>query len=99
MTFVVSPDENMVSVILYLVSISVFTFGVATILGFYLRRWWMHNEVLLSNVKLSVRQGALIAAFGTALMILAAMRLLTWWDAIILAVSFVLIELYFKSRM
>ena len=98
MTFFVSPEANMVSVILYILSTGIFIFGIATILGFYIRRWWMHNEVLLSNVKLAVRQGALVAVFSMALLILSAMRLLTWWDAIILAVSFLLIELYFKSR-
>jgi hypothetical protein len=88
----------MVTIIAFFVSLFFFLFGLATAIGFYLRRWWMHNEVLFANVKVAVRQGFLVSAFFCTLLILSATRLLTWWDGVILAISFLLIELYFKTR-
>jgi amino acid transporter len=93
-----SPEKSMVTIIAFFVSLFFFLFGLATAIGFYLRRWWMHNEVLFANVKVAVRQGFLVSAFFCTLLILSATRLLTWWDGVILAISFLLIELYFKTR-
>jgi len=88
----------MVTVILYLVSVFFFVMGVASIIGFVIRRWWNHNEVLFENVKISLRQGFLIAGFVDALLIMRAFRVLNWIDGIILAITFILIEMYFKTR-
>lgn len=98
LTLTQSPDESVVTVVIYLVSVFFFAMGLAAIFGFYARRWWQHNEVLFENVKISIRQAILFSGFLVGILALSAMRLLTWWDGVILAISFILIELYFKTR-
>lgn len=98
LTFFASPEKGAVTIIFYYVSLFFFIFGLIAIFGFLIRRWWMHNEMLFENVKISIRQAALVSSFSASLLALSAMRLLTWWDGLILAISFLLIEMYFKTR-
>jgi amino acid transporter len=98
LTFFSSPEKGLVTIVLYYVSVFFFAFGLAGMIGFTIRRWWMHNEMLFENVKISVRQGILLSGFLASLLALSAMRLLTWWDGLILAISFLLVEMYFKTR-
>lgn len=97
LTLVTSP-ENMATITLYFVSLFLFIMGMMAISGFYFRKWWTHNELIFENIKISVRQAILFSLFILSLLALSAMRLLNWWDGIILGVSFVLVEMYFKTR-
>jgi len=98
LTLTISPEKGPVAIGAYLVSIFFFLMGIVALLEFFIRRWWQHNELLFENVKTSIRQAVLFSGFICSLLLLAAMRLLTWWDALILGISFILIELYFKTR-
>jgi hypothetical protein len=98
LTIFTSPESGMVTIILYYVSIFFFLMGLSALILFLLRKWWSHNEVIFSNVKTSVRQGFLVSTFVVSLLVLSSFSLLTWWDGLILAVSFFLIELFFKVR-
>jgi amino acid transporter len=98
LTFFTSPEKGMITIIVYYLSLFFFLFGVTAIVNFLIRRWWMHNEVLFDNVKTSIRQSVLFAGLILSLLTLSAMRLLTWWDGLIMVISFLLIELYFKTR-
>jgi amino acid transporter len=98
LTFFASPEKGAITIIVYYVSMFFFFFGIAAIINFLIRRWWMHNEVLFDNVKTSIRQSVLFSGLIVSLMALSAMRLLTWWDGLIMGISFLLIELYFKTR-
>lgn len=98
LTITQTPEKGIVTVVIYFISIFFFVMGLSAISGFYIRRWWQHNEVLFENVKISIRQAVLLSGFFCGILILAALRLLTWWDGVILAISFLLIELYFKTR-
>lgn len=93
-----SPESGAVTVVLYLVSVFFFLMGIFAISGFLARRWWNHNEVLFENVKISLRQGFLLAGFIDTLLILRAFKVLNWVDGVILAISFILLEMYFKTR-
>lgn len=97
LTLLTTP-ENGVTVILYFVSLFFFLLGIAAIAGFMFRKWWFHNELLHQNVRVSVRQAILFSFFVLSALALSVMRLLTWWDGLILAISFGLIELYFKTK-
>lgn len=98
LTLTISPERGPIAVGAYLVSIFFFVMGIVALFEFFIRRWWQHNELLFENVKTSIRQAVLFSGFICSLLLLAAMRLLTWWDGLILGISFILIELYFKSR-
>lgn len=98
LTFFVSPERGMVTIVLYFVALFFFIVGLVALISFSLRRWWNHNELLFENVKTSLRQAVIFGLFVCAVLALSALRLLTWWDGTILAISFILIELYFKTR-
>lgn len=93
-----SPESGMLTVVIYLVAVFFFVMGLASIMGFLLRRWWNHNEVLFENVKISLRQGFLMAGFADSLLTMRAFRVLNLIDGVILAITFILIEMYFKTR-
>lgn len=93
-----SPQNGFGTILSYYIAAFFFILGVAAIFGFYFRRWWSHNEVIFTNVKISIRQAFLLALFVSVLLLLSSLRLLNIWDGVILAISFFLVELYFKSR-
>ncbi len=98
LTLFVPPESGPATLVLYYASVFFFVMGTATIFLFSYRRWRSHNEVIFANVKTSIRQGFLVAAFVCSVLLLSSMRLLNWWDASILAVCFLLVELFFKTR-
>lgn len=98
LTIFVSPEKGIFTVIIYMVSFFLFVLGLFSMVNFTARRLWTHNELIFDNIKNSMRQSVLVSAFAVSLLVLSSMRLLTWWDGIIMAISFVLIELYFKTR-
>lgn len=98
LTIFTSPDQGPFTIILYYVSVFFFTMGLSSLVLFLYRKWWTHNEVIFGNVKTSVRQGFLMAFFVVSILALSSMNLLTWWDASILAISFLLIDLFFRVR-
>lgn len=98
MTILFSPEKGGVIIALYYFSFFMFITGLSVITNFFIRRWWMHNEVVFSNIKTSMRQGVLFALLLTALLLLSSMKLLTWWDGLIVVFSLALVELYFKTK-
>lgn len=71
---------------------------VFTIVGFYGRRRISNNEVLYKNLKTAFRQGTLAALYFTVILIMRAAELLNWWDAALLAVSMVSLDMFFKEK-
>lgn len=98
LTIFTSPENGMVTIGFYYISLFMFLMGLSTLVLFFIQRWWHHNDVVFSAVKNALRQGLLFSSFVIALLMLSSMQLLTWWDGIILAISFILIEIFFKSR-
>ena len=57
----------------------------------------MRGELVGSNIILSFRQGILVALLATSLLVLQGLRILLWWDGLLLVAGIFLIELYFIS--
>ncbi|OGI28319.1 MAG: hypothetical protein A2374_04685 [Candidatus Moranbacteria bacterium RIFOXYB1_FULL_44_23] len=72
--------------------------GMATLFLFWIRRRWHANEMAYQNVGLSFRQGILVALAVCAMFVLQSFRLLLWWDAGIVVVGVLLVELWFLSK-
>ncbi|HEX7586353.1 MAG TPA: hypothetical protein VF390_01845 [Patescibacteria group bacterium] len=64
----------------------------------WIRKRALGKEAVSLNISLSFRQGALLAIFVAGLMVLQSMRLLIWWDGLLLLAGVFLVELYFLSR-
>jgi hypothetical protein len=98
MTLFLSPEKGYVIVVSYYLTLFFFTMGLTAIAGFFIRRWLSHNEMVFSNVKVSIRQAFLFALFLCILLLLSSTSLLNIWDGVILAFCFGLTELYLRSR-
>ncbi len=72
--------------------------GLSTLFLFWLRRRMANNEEVYANVGMSFRQGLLVALAVTVLFLLQSFRLLVWWDAGLVIVGALLIELWFLSK-
>ncbi len=64
----------------------------------WLRKKMLGKESTAVNIGLSFRQGFLLAVLALGVLILQGMRLLVWWDGLLLVVGIFLVELYFLSK-
>jgi hypothetical protein len=84
--------------VLFYVSLFFSVTGLAILFLFWLRRLFSKNETAYLNVGISFRQGMLVALAVTAMFILQSFRLLLWWDAGLVIVGMLLVELWFLSK-
>lgn len=96
--FSLDPAKGFLSLTAFLGSLFFLMFGLATLAGFYGRRMIFGNEVLYANVGLASRQGFLIALYIDIILLLKAYGIMVWWDAALLFLSFILVELFFRSK-
>lgn len=68
------------------------------LLGYYIRIWINKNEVYAFHINIALRQGTLISIMICLSLLFQRMRVLTWWDGLLLLMLLVLIELYFMGR-
>jgi len=72
--------------------------GIFNLFLLWLRRKNVDMENAFSNVGLSFRQGILLSLFAIGLLILQSLRMLVWWDGLLLLAGIFLIEFYFVSK-
>lgn len=95
--FFLNPEGGMATIITLIVSVSLSLLFLVSLIGYELRIKFGHNELLYQAIKTSLRQGFWIGIYVAGVLGLAAASLLTWWDAVLLALSLILFEIYFKS--
>ena len=71
--------------------------GIFTVVGFKIRQRLLNNELIFSLIGLSFRQAIWLAIIIIGLLVMQGARILTWWDALLLTFSVVLLEAYFLS--
>ncbi len=64
----------------------------------WIRKKMLGKESAVVNIGLSFRQGFLLAVLAVGILILQGMRMLVWWDGLLLVVAIFLAELYFLSK-
>lgn len=91
------PRQGTITISLFLVSLFVLVASTVSLLAHFLRSLVNKNEVLHQSNRASLREGVLAAIYSIAVLGLAGIKLLTWWDALLLALSLILFEVYFSS--
>jgi hypothetical protein len=81
----------------YLVAFFAFS-SIFNISLIFLRRKFIGAEMAAANVGLSFRQGILMTFMVLGILILQNLRMLVWWDALLVVAGVFLIELYFLSK-
>lgn len=95
--YYLNPKMGVAAMVTLLVSIFFTVTCLVALALFELRARLGNNELLFATFKASLRQGLLVGFYLLGILALAATRLLTWWDALLLALSLILFEIYFKS--
>ena len=95
--YFLDPRKGAIAITVFLVATFAAVMCTFSLLGFLLRQKISNNENLNENVRTSMREGFLLGLYAVGVLGLGATRLLTWWDAILLAFSLVLFEIYFIS--
>ena len=72
--------------------------GTFTLLFYFLRAWANKKEIYNVHLNTSLRQGVLLSAMIIIGLGFQRLRVLTWWDGILLLAIVLLIEFYFSSR-
>jgi amino acid transporter len=95
--FFLNPKMGAAAITTLLISMFFSLLCLVAIAGFFFRVKKSNNELLYEAIRTSLRQGFLVGIYVVSILGLAGIKLLTWWDALLLALSLVLFEIYFKS--
>jgi len=79
-------------------SVLLFSTGLAVPILFVGKIQAGNREVIYAHFPAAVRQGLLVGMTATSLLILQAIRALSWWDALLVIAGAGFIELAFRSR-
>lgn len=91
------PRGGGVNVTIFLVSLFFLILSVFSLASFLFIRKSSNNEGHFLAYRSSIRRGLLLGLYAVGILGLSALELLTWWDALLLALSLILFELYFIS--
>jgi len=95
----VDPEKSgVVGKVLFYLVLFFFLNGLFNLILLWIRKRALGKESLSLNISLSFRQSTLLSLFVVGLMILQSMRILIWWDGLLLLAGIFLVELYFLSR-
>lgn len=75
-----------------------FLWGILLFIGFYLRVAFGNREVIFAHLPISARQAFLVSGLAVLSLAMQAMRVLSWWDEVILVAIVILIELFFHHN-
>ncbi|MBN1258541.1 hypothetical protein JXA05_02175 [Candidatus Peregrinibacteria bacterium] len=86
------------SLILFYLSLFFAFTGTFTLSLFYYRSWKAKGEIHSAYLNTALRQGVLLSLMVTVAALFQRLRVLTWWDGILLLAIVLLIEFYFMAK-
>jgi len=89
---------NETAIVLFHLSLFLALTGLLTILNFYLRLLLKIGPVYAYHLNIALRQGALLSIMVIIMLIFQSLRVLTWWDGLLLLIIISLIELFFAGK-
>lgn len=94
-----APFSNQVfSLSAFYASLFVALSATFTLIFYFLRVWTSKTELYNTQLNASLRQGLLVACMLVIGLGFQRLRVLTWWDALLLLGIVLLIELYMMKR-
>ena len=91
------PRTGVITISIFVGSLSFGIFALISLVAYGLRRVLFKGERRGNETRASLREGLLAALYLAVVLGLAGIKLLTWWDAGLLAFSLILFEVYFSS--
>ncbi|MBU0578319.1 hypothetical protein KKF04_02170 [Patescibacteria group bacterium] len=94
-----SPFANPeLSLTLFYASLFIALAGTLTLIIYHLRAWLNKGEIYNAHLNTALRQGVLLSAMISIGIGFQRLKVLTWWDGILLLAIVLMIEFYFMSR-
>lgn len=72
--------------------------GTFTILNYYLRVAISKGKNSYQHINTALRQGSLLSLMTIAGLVFQRLRVLTWWDALLILIIVLLVEYYFMAK-
>lgn len=95
----VNPEETgIIGQALFYLSLFLALAGVFILFLTWARRKILGSDWAFAHLGMSFRQGILFSALANALLIFQSLKILTWWDGLLLVAGIFIIELYFLSK-
>ena len=95
----IDPDVSVfVGQGLFFVSMFAMLSSTLTLFFTWMRKTMSGGESAFVHLGMSLRQGILISLLVIVLLFFQRLQILVWWDGLLLAAGFFLIELYFLTR-
>lgn len=97
--FLTDPiDIGYIAFVLFYSTFFLTVSGMSILILTWLWRHMAKDVVTLGEVGMAVRQGVLLGLLMSVLIGMQQLRILLWWDALIVVIAVFLIELYFLTR-
>lgn len=93
-----NPAQGQTALASFYISGFFATLSLLTLVGYLVRRYLTGNELRYANLQVSFRQAFLVGALLVGTLFLQALRLVSWWDLLLLAIIAGLSELYLRSN-
>lgn len=95
----IDPDNSgAVGQSLFYLSAYVSLTGIFILMFIFIRRKLSDEETASFYLGTNLRQGALVAFLAIILLFFQSLRILTWWDGLLVVAGIFIIELYFLNR-
>lgn len=91
-------QADLLTVITFFVSLFLWLTGIFILIGFYIKVQISNNEIIYSFISSTIRQSIILALAIVGILVLRTLRVLTWWDGILLALAVLLLELFFRTK-
>jgi len=72
--------------------------GIFTFIGYYIRILRANHLVMVGHLISAIRQASLLSLIIVGWLLLKALGIFNWWDALLLTISIGLLELFFQTR-
>lgn len=93
LTNIAPEDAGTLGLLFFYISLFMSIVGTCSIIGFAIHQRLIKNEdVVLRHVRHTFRQSILIGLFIILTLVLKSNSLLTWWNGLLIAILFVVLE-------
>lgn len=97
--FLTDPiDIGNVAFVLFYVTFFLTASGISILILTALWRRIAQDVATLGEIGMAIRQGVLLGSLLTTFVAMQQLRVLLWWDGLLVMCAFFLIELYFLTR-
>lgn len=90
--------SDIVTIIAFYTSLLLWVTGIFSLIGSYIRTKTINHDLIQSDLFAVFRQSLFISLAFVGILIMQTLKVLTWWDGILLVLAILLLELFFRTK-